>query len=112
LTEVLDSFALLVFMNKETAARTVQEAFARADQGKVTLIRSAINAAEVYYILAKRKSKADADIWKDEIMPSLSIQIHVPTLDNIMSGPTRRPNIPFPMRMHLRRLSHFNTKAV
>ena len=34
MTEVLDSFALLVFMNKETAARTVQEAFARADQGK------------------------------------------------------------------------------
>jgi hypothetical protein len=57
-------------------------------KARVTLIVSAINAGEVYYILAKRKSKADADIWKDEMMPSLSIQIHVPTLDNIMSAPT------------------------
>jgi uncharacterized protein len=85
-TVVVDSFAMLAFMNKESSASTVLQRIEKAEHGTLILLMSAINAGEVYYILARRKSQADARIWAEQIMPSLPIEIVVPNLEDIMNA--------------------------
>jgi len=84
--EVVDSFAMLAFYNKEVSAVMVRKQIETAQNAEVTLVMSAINAGEVYYILAKRKSMSDAMMWKEQLMPSLPIRTDVPTLDDILDA--------------------------
>lgn len=44
---------------------------------------SAINAGEIYYLLAKRRSKAAAEQWWEQTLPSLPIHLEIPDLDEI-----------------------------
>ncbi len=93
-SKVLDSFAVLAFINKEEAATSVFKQFTRADEGSVRLFMSAINAGEVYHILRKRKSQPDANRWRDEMMFALPIQFAVPTLDEILEAAELKAKYP------------------
>ena len=93
-SKVLDSFALLAFINKEGEAARVSKEFMKADEGNVSLFMSAINAGEVYYILSKRKSQPDANKWRDEMMFALPIQIQVPSLDQILEAAELKAKYP------------------
>jgi ribonuclease VapC len=94
MSKVLDSFAVLAFINRENAAASVFNQFKKADEGRVALFMSAINAGEVYYILSKRKSQSDANKWRDEMMLALPIQIQVPTLDQILKAAQLKATYP------------------
>lgn len=41
------------------------------------------NAGEIYYLLAKRRSKAAAEHWWEETLPSLPVRLELPNLDEI-----------------------------
>lgn len=60
-TVVLDSWAVLAFFEGEPAGSTVSELIADARDHDVPLLMSAVNAGEVWYIIAREVSEPEAD---------------------------------------------------
>jgi ribonuclease VapC len=79
---VLDSWAIMEWINKSHAGETVAALLSDAEAGKVRLWMSAINVGEVYYFLRKHVGAALAESWR-EISPAAPLTIDVPTLEDI-----------------------------
>lgn len=60
-TIVLDSWAIMSYLQGEPSAEKVANIIADAHEDNVPLLMSAVNAGEVWYIIARRTSEADAD---------------------------------------------------
>lgn len=58
---VLDSWAVLAYLEGEASAENVAEIIADANEQEVPLLMMVINAGEVWYIIAREVSAADAD---------------------------------------------------
>jgi predicted nucleic acid-binding protein len=58
---VLDSWAVLAYLEDEDAGPKVAELMAKAAEQGVPLLMCVVNAAEVWYILAREVSDADAE---------------------------------------------------
>jgi len=61
LTRVLDSWALLAFLEDEPAAEKVEDLIARANEAQGRLFISGINLGEIWYSLARSRSEQAAD---------------------------------------------------
>ncbi|CAD5243765.1 type II toxin-antitoxin system VapC family toxin [Thermococcus camini] len=59
---VLDSHAILVYINDEPAAEKVQEYLDLGKEGKVELYMNVVNIGEVYYVLSRQKGVDVANI--------------------------------------------------
>jgi ribonuclease VapC len=68
---LLDSFALLAFLNREQGFATVRELLQRARASGEPLLMNEINIGEVYYIIAKGRSfeQAEAFLRRLETLP-------------------------------------------
>jgi ribonuclease VapC len=60
-TIVLDSWAIMSYLQGEPSAEKVADIIADAHEDDVSLLMSVVNAGEVWYIIARRTSDADAD---------------------------------------------------
>ena len=58
---VLDSWAILSFFHDEPAAETVETIIAEAHAHSIPMFMSVVNVAEVWYIMARRRSQSDAN---------------------------------------------------
>ena len=58
---VLDSWAILSYFHDEPAAERVETILAEAHEHGIPLLMSVVNVAEVWYIIARRRSQSDAD---------------------------------------------------
>ncbi len=58
---VLDSWAVMAYLEDETTAEKVAEIIADAHEEKIPLLMTVVNAGEVWYILARELSVAEAD---------------------------------------------------
>lgn len=58
---VLDSWAIMSYLQGEPSAEKVADIIADAHEDSVPLLMSVVNAGEVWYIIARRTSEADAD---------------------------------------------------
>lgn len=58
---LLDSYAILAFLNDEVGSGRVGELLTKAQAGGPPLLVNEINVGEVYYIVAKHRSQADAE---------------------------------------------------
>jgi predicted nucleic acid-binding protein len=58
---VLDSWAVLSYFHDEPAGEKVENIIADARDDGIPLFISVVNAAEVWYITARRRSEGDAD---------------------------------------------------
>ena len=54
-TIVLDSFAVLAYLQNEAGAQQVEELFLNAQAGEIKLLINRINLGEVFYLSARRK---------------------------------------------------------
>jgi predicted nucleic acid-binding protein len=70
---VFDSWAILAFYEDEPAGKQVAELIAEANERETPLWMSVINAGEVWYIIARRTSEAEADSTIAELQ-SLGVQ--------------------------------------
>jgi ribonuclease VapC len=68
---LLDSFALLAFLNREQGVAKVRELLQRARASDEPLLMNEINIGEVYYIIAKGRSldQAEAFLRRLETLP-------------------------------------------
>lgn len=60
-TLVLDSWAVLAYLGDEASSQEVADLIAGAHENRIPMCMSSINAGEVWYILAREKSEAEAD---------------------------------------------------
>lgn len=58
---VLDSWAVLAYLEGEPAGSVVSEIITRAHEQYIPLLMTAVNAGEVWYIIAREISESDAD---------------------------------------------------
>jgi len=58
---VLDSWAVLAYLQGEEAAEHLADVLAEAIQAEAPILMSAVNVGEVWYILAREVSTAEAD---------------------------------------------------
>jgi len=58
---VLDSWAVIAYLEGENAAERVADIIADAHEGQVPLMMTVVNVGEVWYIVARQTSAADAD---------------------------------------------------
>lgn len=70
--KLLDSFALLAFLKKESKYQQVKNLFSSAD---ASLLMNEVNIGETYYILARERSIEQADVFIEVILPSLPIVV-------------------------------------
>lgn len=55
-TKVLDSFALMAFLQDEPGAQIVEDLILQAQDGKVDLVVCVVNLGEVWYSISRTKS--------------------------------------------------------
>lgn len=60
-TIVLDSWAVIAYLEDEPAAEKIADIISDAHEEKVPLLMTVVNAGEVWYIVAREASAADAD---------------------------------------------------
>jgi len=58
---VLDSWAIMAYFEDEPAGETVGEVIGDANDENIPLLMSVVNAGEVWYIIARETSPADAE---------------------------------------------------
>jgi predicted nucleic acid-binding protein len=58
---VLDSWAVIAYLEDEAAAEKVADIIADAHEDHIPLLMSVVNAGEVWYIVAREASTSDAD---------------------------------------------------
>lgn len=58
---VLDSWAVIAYLEDEEAAAKVADVIADSHDEQIPLLMTVVNAAEVWYIVARQTSAADAD---------------------------------------------------
>lgn len=58
---VLDSWAVIAYLGDEAAAERVADIIADAHDDDIPLLMTVVNAAEVWYIVAREASASDAD---------------------------------------------------
>ena len=58
---VLDSWAIIAYLEDEASAESVADIIADAHEQDIPLLMSVVNAGEVWYIVARESSAADAD---------------------------------------------------
>jgi ribonuclease VapC len=80
---VLDSFALLTYLKKESGFEKVKRLL--ADEDVHNLIND-INIGEVYYIIARERGSAQADDFADMILPSLPIILVTNALPEVIEA--------------------------
>ena len=65
---ILDAYAILAWMQKETGCQAVRGLFAEAEQGRAELYLSYVNAGEVYYRLYKTAGPETADNFREALL--------------------------------------------
>jgi ribonuclease VapC len=83
---VLDSFALLTYLNKEKGARKVQGLLSNAQTSGESILMNEINAGEVYYILFRKRGQKQADYYLETILTALPIIMIPNTFDDVIDA--------------------------
>jgi uncharacterized protein len=83
---LLDSFALLAYLNKGNGFRLVHEALASAQAVGDLLLMNEINVGEAYYILRRRRGRDQAEYFLDTTLPALPITTVANTFDDVIAA--------------------------
>lgn len=71
--KLLDSFALLAYLNKETGFEKVRDVLAKAQRSGNSVLMNEINVGETYYILFRKRGPEKAEYLLDTILAGLPI---------------------------------------
>jgi uncharacterized protein len=74
---VLDSYALLAYLNREKGFDAVREALSDAQSSGGNILMNQIIVGETYYILYRKRDKDKANYFLETILAGLPI-VHVP----------------------------------
>lgn len=58
---VLDTWSVMAYLEDEPAGEQVEDTMVEAHENKIPLMMTVVNAAEVWYIFARKSSETEAD---------------------------------------------------
>ena len=82
---VLDSYALLAYLQGEPGGLMVKDLLKKAEAGKVLAFLSLINLGEIIYIIARKRGGEVAKEIQENLL-RLPIQLAEVTLDRVMAS--------------------------
>jgi uncharacterized protein len=74
---VLDSYALLAYLDKEKGFDTIRKALSDAQSSGNFILMNQINVGETYYILHRKRGQDKANYFLETILAALPI-VHIP----------------------------------
>lgn len=83
---LLDSFALLAYLNKESGFEKVRDALATAQRLQLPVLMNEINVGETYYILFRKRGQEQAEYFLDTILAGLPILTISNTWEDVISA--------------------------
>jgi uncharacterized protein len=84
--KLLDSFALLAYLNKGPGYEVVKEALLDGQTSGAPLLMNEMNVGETYYILARKKNTDGAEYFLDTILAGLPIEIISNDFDRVIAA--------------------------
>lgn len=84
--KLLDSFALLVYLNKEPGFEKVKDALAKAQEMGNSVLMNEINIGETYYILFRKRGPEKAEYFLDTVLPGLPIVTVPNNFENVIDA--------------------------
>jgi predicted nucleic acid-binding protein len=70
---LLDSYALLAYLNKEVGYEKVRAVLAMAQQSSLPVLMNELNVGETYYILYRKRGHEQAEYFLDTVMAGLPV---------------------------------------
>ena len=70
---LLDSYALLAYLNKEVGYEKVRAVLANAQQSSLPVLMNELNVGETYYILYRKRGHEQAEYFLDTVMAGLPV---------------------------------------
>ena len=83
---LLDSFAMLAYLNKENGFEAVREVMSAAQKSGDPVLMNEINVGEAYYILFRKRGPENADYFVETILASLPILIVPNSFEDMMAA--------------------------
>jgi ribonuclease VapC len=83
---LLDSFALLAYLNKETGFGKVRDILAKAQKSGIHVLMNEINVGETYYILYRKRGQEKAEYFLDTILAGLPIDMVPNDLEHVIDA--------------------------
>ncbi len=83
---LLDSFAIIAYLNKEKGFERVRHVLSEAQKSGDPVLINEINIGEVYYILFRKRGSEGADYFLETILPSLPILIFSNAFDDVIQA--------------------------
>jgi len=83
---LLDSFAILVYLNKEKGFQKVRDMLAEAQKSGEFILMNEVNVGEVYYILFRKRGQIQADYFLETILAALPITIITNTFNDVIDA--------------------------
>ncbi len=85
--KVLDAWPVLRWLQAiEPTAGLVRRLLERAEARQVQLFMNMVNAGEVFYIVAKRHGRAEADAFLERALPGMPVEILIPDRELIVEA--------------------------
>ena len=72
---VLDSYALLAYLNKEAGFEKVRNVLANAQKSSLPVLMNELNVGETYYILYRKRGHEQAEYFLDTVACSNAVVI-------------------------------------
>jgi ribonuclease VapC len=73
--KLLDSYALLAYLNKENGFEKVRNVLANAQKTGYPVFMNELNVGETYYILYRKRGPEQAEYFLDTVMAGLPISL-------------------------------------
>lgn len=83
---LLDSFAIISYLNKEKGFEKVRDAMSEAQNSGNSILMNEINIGEVYYILFRKRGPEKADYFLQTILQSLPIIVVSNDFDDVIKA--------------------------
>ena len=83
---LLDSFAMLVYLNKEKDFEKVRDILADAHKNCNFVLMNEINIGETYYILFRKRGKEKADYFLNTVLTGLPILTVSNTFESVIDA--------------------------
>ena len=83
---LLDSFALLAYLNKEKGFRKIREMLSEVQKSGESVLMNEMNVGEVYYILHRKRGKEQAEYFLETILVALPITMISNTFDDVIDA--------------------------
>ncbi len=73
--KLLDSYALLAYLNKEDGFEKVRNVLANAQKSSLPVLMNELNVGETYYILYRKRGHEQAEYFLDTILAGLPLSM-------------------------------------